>query len=55
MTLDMAEKFAKQGKSSSEISHLLNYVTRPDADIKEIVEIYDAWADHYNEVRLIFT
>ena len=54
MTLDMAEKFAKQGKSSSELSDLLNYITRPEVDIKEIIEIYDAWADQYEQVRLIF-
>ena len=50
----MAEKFAKQGKSSSEVTDLLNYVTRPETDIKEIVEIYDVWADQYEEVRSSF-
>ena len=49
----MAEKFSKQEKTSYEVHDLLNYITRPGIDTKEVKDIYEVWADQYDKVRLI--
>ena len=51
----MEEKFAKQGKSLPELYDLVHYITRPVIDIKEVIEMYDVWAEQYDKVRLVST
>ena len=48
----MTEKYVKMGKNTNEVDEVVDYLANENLHRAEVRQIYDNWADTYDEVSV---